>query len=159
MPSAHGYGPHCWRLVRPETPPQPAPAPEPAPRPRKPRQARTQVPGQTEINLNDRTDTMPQTAAARVAEFLPELIDIPDESAQARHGALLFAADVEQVLDERDTAIEHLRRLADHQDDDCQFDHHGRCQIHSADGSESGKCGVAEARAFLAEVPVEEDLP
>jgi hypothetical protein len=49
-----------------------------------------------------------------------------------------------------DKAIEHLHRLVDHQDDPCEFDHHGTCQAHFTDGSEPGKCGVAEARAFLA---------
>ena len=48
-------------------------------------------------------------------------------------------------------AITHLHRLVDHQDDACAFDHHGRCQTHFTDGSEPGKCGVAEARAWLAE--------
>jgi hypothetical protein len=48
-------------------------------------------------------------------------------------------------------AITHLHRLVDHQDDPCDFDHHGQCQTHSTDGSEPGKCGVAEARAWLAE--------
>lgn len=48
-------------------------------------------------------------------------------------------------------ALTHLHRLVDHQDDECVFDHHGSCQTHFTDGSEPGKCGVAEARQFLAE--------
>lgn len=47
-------------------------------------------------------------------------------------------------------ALIHLHRLVDHEDDECQFDHHGFCQAHFVDGSEPGKCGVAEAREFLA---------
>ena len=53
-------------------------------------------------------------------------------------------------------AVAHLHRLVDHQDDPCDFDHHGRCQAHSTDGSEPGKCGVAEARAWLAEHDTDE---
>ena len=49
-------------------------------------------------------------------------------------------------------AIAHLRRLVDHQDDECEFDHHGLCQAHFIDGSEPGKCGIVEAREFLARV-------
>lgn len=41
-----------------------------------------------------------------------------------------------------DEALTHLHRLVDHQDDECQFDHHGLCQAHFIDGSEPGKCGV-----------------
>jgi hypothetical protein len=97
---------------------------------------------------------MNQTAAQRVAEFLPELLDIPDDTPAAQAVlAALFGADVTIVLDERVQAIGHLRRVVDHQDDDCAFDHHGLCQTHFVDGSEPGKCGVAEARAFLAELP------
>jgi hypothetical protein len=48
-------------------------------------------------------------------------------------------------------ALIHLHRLVDHQDDECAFDHHGLCQAHFVDGSEPGKCGVVEARQFLAE--------
>jgi hypothetical protein len=48
-------------------------------------------------------------------------------------------------------AINILHRLVDHQDDACDFGHHGQCQTHFTDGSEPGKCGVAEARAWLAE--------
>lgn len=50
----------------------------------------------------------------------------------------------------RDDALQHLHRLVDHQDNDCDFDHHGFCQTHSISGSEAGKCGVVEAREFLA---------
>lgn len=47
-------------------------------------------------------------------------------------------------------AIAHLHRLVDHQDDECTFDHHGLCQAHFISGSEPGRCGVAEAREWLA---------
>jgi hypothetical protein len=47
-------------------------------------------------------------------------------------------------------AFTHLRRLVDHQDDDCVF-YRGDCQAHFTAGSEPGKCGTAEARAWLAE--------
>lgn len=102
---------------------------------------------------------MLQTAAQRVAHFLPELDDIPDDTIEARLGARQFAEDVEQVLDERLEALEHLRRVVDHQGDACRFNHHGRCETHAVDGSSPGKCGVAEARAFLAGLPVEDYLP
>lgn len=48
-------------------------------------------------------------------------------------------------------AIALLHRLVDHQDDECTFDHHGLCRAHFVDGSQPGKCGAAEARAWLAE--------
>ncbi|HEY1820364.1 MAG TPA: hypothetical protein VGG83_10575 [Trebonia sp.] len=47
-------------------------------------------------------------------------------------------------------AFTHLRRLVDHQDDECVF-YRGDCQAHFTAGSEPGKCGTAEARAWLAE--------
>lgn len=102
---------------------------------------------------------MLETAVQRVAHFLPELVDIPDESIEARLGAQQFAENVQTVIDERDEAIEHLRRVVDHQDDPCEFNHHGRCETHHVDGSGQNKCGIAEARTWLAALPVEEDLP
>lgn len=157
VPSTNGYGPHCWRLVRPETPPKPVPVPEPPkPATRRSRRPRSQIPGQTQIHLDDRTDTMPKTAVQRVAEFLPELADCPDDPITAQLGAQQFADDIQTVIDERDEAVEHLRRVVGHQDDPCRFNHHGRCEIHAVDGPELGKCGIAEAREWVAALPAED---
>lgn len=101
---------------------------------------------------------MAETAAQRVAEFLPEFLDVPDDTIATQRGAALFAADVRTVLEERVEAVDHLHRIVDHQDDDCTFDPHGTCQAHFVDGSEPGKCGVAEARTFLAQLPAS-DIP
>lgn len=99
---------------------------------------------------------MLNTAVQRVAHFLPELVDIPDESIDAQLGAKQFAEDVETVIHERDEAIEQLRRVVDHQDDPCEFNHHGRCETHHVDGTGQNKCGIAEARAWLAALPAED---
>lgn len=48
-------------------------------------------------------------------------------------------------------ALDLLGRLVDHQDDPCEFDHHGTCRMHSAASGEPGTCAVAQARAWLAE--------
>jgi hypothetical protein len=55
--------------------------------------------------------TNPNDAAARVAAFLPELIDIPGESIAAQLGAVQFAADVRTILAERDQAREIIQRV------------------------------------------------
>lgn len=53
---------------------------------------------------------------------------------------------------ERD-ALRLLRGFVEHEDQPCQFDHHGCCQEHGWFG-EPGECGVREARQLLGLDPV-----
>lgn len=81
---------------------------------------------------------------ARLDDAEAALVRYGNEMARLCEAAKAFRA-------ERDDALAHLHRLVDHQDDECQFDHHGLCQAHP------GKCGVVEARQFLAGFPDGDD--
>jgi hypothetical protein len=92
-----------------------------------------------------------EMARTAVPELLAEIGRLTRQRNAATASCDRVAARAIYLRADRDQARTHLRRLVDHQDDPCHFDHRGTCQAHSVDGSEPGKCGVVEARQFLAE--------
>lgn len=86
-------------------------------------------------------------------DYHAEADALVNDLAKARAERDTWKGRAQGLQDERDEAVQHLHRLVDHQDDECQFDHHGCCQTHWVDGGAPGKCGVVEARAFLDGAP------
>lgn len=99
---------------------------------------------------------MPTAMACKIADEIDALTRQRNAAAAA---ADRIANRAIYLRAERNQARAHLHRLVDHQDDECQFDHHGTCQAHFVGGSEPGKCGVVEARQFLAEAEPEAAAP